>query len=766
MIPAAALTVLLLKLCLSTAAAQVTPGAGTPPPRCPTSCGGVKVPYPFGIGNGCHRPGFNLTCDQTRGGEPRLLVGSDLQVVEISLANSTVRILDSAGQVKLTFSEGLDGNGTWGGLGAGGPYVLSEMRNHFVVTGCNVQATLVGNGGVVGCCSSFCSINDKWMGVVTSSAGYGGAACSGIGCCETPIPIGRPSYDVEMRSLDASNEYADRLPIAVRIAERGWFEGASTTLLNDSTGYSPSRQPAVPVVLDFAVDSKPVVLPGVATSGCPVDARRSACQSSHASCHNVSGMYRSGYVCRCLDGYQGNPYLTGGCQDIDECALPGMCFGECTNTAGGHLCRCPRGAQGDPLIRNGCIKSSLGLSVGIGVGSGASLLLMVLGAILVSQKMKQRRAEMLKKRFFRQNRGHLLQQLVSQKADIAERMIVPLVELQKATNSFDKAREIGGGGHGTVYKGIMSDLHVVAIKKSKVAIQREIDEFINEVAILSQINHRNVVKLFGCCLETEVPLLVYEFISNGTLYHHLHVQEPAPSLTWEDRLRIATETARALGYLHSAVSFPIVHRDIKSQNILLDGSLIAKVSDFGASRCIQVDQTETATAIQGTFGYLDPLYFYSGQLTEKSDVYSFGVLLMELLTRKKPCSYRSSEEEALVTYFAASLAADKLVRVLDPQVVKEGGKEVEEVAVLAVACVRIEVDQRPTMRQVEMTLENLGGSHDSFVMHDLDVPKYPMIEGTNMEETSQQYSYEAEYLLSSRDIMVFVVYVIISEGNK
>uniref|UniRef100_A0A453MXQ8 Protein kinase domain-containing protein n=2 Tax=Aegilops tauschii TaxID=37682 RepID=A0A453MXQ8_AEGTS len=393
---------------------------------------------------------------------------------------------------------------------------------------------------------------------------------------------------------------------------------------------------------------------------------------------------------------------------------------------------------------------STGLSVGIGVGSGAALLIMVLGAILVTRKMKQRRAKMLKKKFFKQNRGHLLQQLVSQKADIAERMIIPLVELQKATNNFDKAREIGGGGHGTVYKGIMSDLHVVAIKKSKVAIQREIDEFINEVAILSQINHRNVVKLFGCCLETEVPLLVYEFISNGTLYHHLHVQEPAPSLAWEDRVRIATETARALAYLHSAVSFPIVHRDIKSQNILLDGTLIAKVSDFGASRCIPVDQTETATAIQGTFGYLDPLYFYSGQLTEKSDVYSFGVFLMELLTRKKPCSYRSSEEETLVSYFTSSLATGKLVRVLDPQVVEEGGKEVEEVAVLAVACVRIEGDHRPTMRQVELTLESLGASHDSFLMHDMDVPKYPVIEGTNMEETSRQYSLEAEYLLSSR----------------
>ncbi|XBI43915.1 hypothetical protein VPH35_108631 [Triticum aestivum] len=118
--------------------------------------------------------------------------------------------------------------------------------------------------------------------------------------------------------------------------------------------------------------------------------------------------------------------------------------------------------------------------------------------------------------------------------------------------------------------------------------------------------------------------------------------------------------------------------------------------------------------------------------------------------KEKPCSYRSSEEETLVSYFTSSLAAGKLVRVLDPQVVEEGGKEVKEVAVLAMACVRIEGDHRPSMRQVELTLESLGASHDSFVMHDMHVPKYPVIEGTNMEETSRQYSLEAEYLLSSR----------------
>uniref|UniRef100_A0A453RIY0 Protein kinase domain-containing protein n=1 Tax=Aegilops tauschii subsp. strangulata TaxID=200361 RepID=A0A453RIY0_AEGTS len=153
---------------------------------------------------------------------------------------------------------------------------------------------------------------------------------------------------------------------------------------------------------------------------------------------------------------------------------------------------------------------------------------------------------------------------------------------------------------------------------------------------------------------------------------------------------------------------PIFHRDIKSSNILLDESLTAKVSDFGASRYIPIDQTAVMTAVQGTLGYLDPMYYYTGRLTDKSDVFSFGVLLIELLTRKKPYVYRSDNDASLVAHFVSSLKKGDLADIVDPQVMEEEDDgELQEVAMLAAMCTRLEGESRPTMKEVEMALENL-----------------------------------------------------------
>lgn len=452
-----------------------------------------------------------------------------------------------------------------------------------------------------------------------------------------------------------------------------------------------------------------------------------------------------GYKCQCGQGYVGNPYMPNGCQgthlpvqvqlvpcdyfalisnnlfllmviDVNECTQtdPPPCFGQCINTIGSYDCICPSGTSGNPRVKDGCSPSNLklsGLIIAIGLGSGIAILLFVFAIVVIRRKVKARKARITKEFFFKQNRGLLLQQLVDR--DIAERMIFRLEELERATNSFDETRKLGGGGHGTVYKGILSDQRVVAIKKSRHAVKREIDDFINEVAILSQVNHRNVVNLFGCCLETEVPLLVYEFISNGTLHEHLHVSAPQ-SLSWKERKRIALEIARSLAYLHSSASMSIIHRDIKTANILLDDRLVAKVSDFGASRGIPIYETSVTTTIQGTFGYLDPEYYQTGRLTEKSDVYSFGVILVELLMRRKPSSYVSPEGSNLVSHFSSAVSEDKLREVLDSQVIEEAEEEeTREVAAIAVTCLNSKGEDRPSMRQVEMRLQALQSPADS-----------------------------------------------------
>ncbi|KAM7481416.1 hypothetical protein LguiB_005999 [Lonicera macranthoides] len=315
----------------------------------------------------------------------------------------------------------------------------------------------------------------------------------------------------------------------------------------------------------------------------------------------------------------------------------------------------------------------------------------------------------LRQKFFKRNGGLLLQQQLSTGEDgnIEKTRLFSSKELEKATDYYNENRILGHGGQGTVYKGMLTDGRIVAVKKSTKVDEGQLDQFINEVAILSQINHRNIVKLHGCCLETEVPLLVYEFIPNGTFLQYIQDENEDFPLTWDVRLRIAIEVAAALSYLHSSASFPIYHRDIKSANILLDDKYRSKVADFGTSRSIAIDQTHLTTRVCGTLGYLDPEYFQSSQFTEKSDVYSFAIVLIELLTGQKPISStRSDEMRSLTTYFILAMEENRIFDILDSRVRNEGKKyEIIGVANIARRCLNLNGRQRPTMKEVAMELE-------------------------------------------------------------
>ena len=306
-----------------------------------------------------------------------------------------------------------------------------------------------------------------------------------------------------------------------------------------------------------------------------------------------------------------------------------------------------------------------------------------------------RKDKRLKKKYFRLNGGLLLHERISSSEDTVKKIqLFTSKELEKATDDYNRNRIVGRGGQGTVYKGMLTDGRVVAVKLSKPLEENQVKNFINEVIILSTINHRNVVKILGCCLEGKLPMLVYEFIPNGTLFDYIQGKNEEIPFSWDVRFQIAIEIAVTLCYLHSHAETPIFHRDIKSTNILLDKRFRAKVADFGISMSVSIDQTHKSTMVRGTFGYLDPEYFHTKKFTEKSDVYSFGVVLAELLTGLGPVFLGSSDSSSgeqdyinLAAHFVHSMEQQSFLKMVDARIAEVARKgEIMAVANVARRC--------------------------------------------------------------------------------
>ncbi|XP_012478224.1 leucine-rich repeat receptor protein kinase HPCA1 [Gossypium raimondii] len=282
-------------------------------------------------------------------------------------------------------------------------------------------------------------------------------------------------------------------------------------------------------------------------------------------------------------------------------------------------------------------------------------------------------------------------------------------ELKKCTNNFSESNELGYGGYGKVYKGTLSDGQSVAIKRAQHGSMQGGLEFKTEIELLSRVHHKNLVGLVGFCFDQGEQMLVYEFMANGTLRESLSGRSGI-YLDWKRRLRIALGSARGLAYLHELANPPIIHRDIKSTNILLDENLTAKVADFGLSKLVSdSSKGHVSTQVKGTLGYLDPEYYMTQQLTEKSDVYSFGVVMLELITAKQPI-----EKGKYVVREVRSVMDMKddehygLRELMDPSIRSSGnllgfGKFLE----LAMQCVEDSATDRPTMSDVVKAIETI-----------------------------------------------------------
>ncbi|GAB2229780.1 hypothetical protein Droror1_Dr00014035 [Drosera rotundifolia] len=300
--------------------------------------------------------------------------------------------------------------------------------------------------------------------------------------------------------------------------------------------------------------------------------------------------------------------------------------------------------------------------------------------------------------------------------------------LEKATNFFDPSRKLGQGGAGIVFKATLPDGRVAAVKRLFFNTRHWADEFFNEVNLIGGIQHKNLVKLIGCSIEGPESLLVYEYVPNKSLDHYIFGKEEGQNLNWKQRFHIIVGTAEGLAHLHGGTQTRILHRDIKSSNVLLDEDFKPKIADFGLVRCFGADKTHLSTGIAGTLGYMAPEYLLRGQLTDKADVYSYGVLVLEIVSGRKNILLLQNSVSILQSVWN-SYRMNRLYEAVDPRLSNEFSKvEAERVLQIGLLCIQASASLRPPMAHVVQMLTDESCTIPS--------PNQPPFLNTNLLEST------------------------------
>ncbi|XP_050247548.1 probable leucine-rich repeat receptor-like serine/threonine-protein kinase At3g14840 isoform X1 [Quercus robur] len=325
-----------------------------------------------------------------------------------------------------------------------------------------------------------------------------------------------------------------------------------------------------------------------------------------------------------------------------------------------------------------------------------------------------------------------------------------LRQIRAATNNFDVSNKVGEGGFGSVYKGLLSDGTTIAVKQLSSKSKQGNREFVNEIGMISALQHPHLVKLYGCCIEGNQLLLVYEYMENNSLARALFGSEECQlKLDWTTRHKICVGIARGLAYLHEESRLKIVHRDIKATNVLLDKYLNPKISDFGLAKLDEEDNTHISTRIAGTYGYMAPEYAMRGYLTDKADVYSFGVVTLEIVSGRSNTSHRPKEEPFNLLDWAHLLKEEgNLIKLVDPRLGSDYNKEEVMVVIhVALLCTNVSSAARPTMSSVVSMLEgniivpdlvsDMSLLHDEMKAKELQ-KYYQISEEINMSESKRR----------------------------